>query len=141
MKTVEDVQILEFGSHSNDDGSLVPLELETHIPFDVKRVFYVYGVPTGETRGLHAHHTTQQLLIVLNGECRVTCRDGTATKEIILSSPTQGVLVPEMIWDEQVYLRKDTILLVFSSTEYNKEDYIENWDTYRRLNSDSGIPG
>ena len=72
-------------------------------------------------------------MVCLNGACEVLCKDGKAERKIILDSPSQGILIPEMIWDEQIYASPETILLVFSSTKYNRDDYIEGWQHYKRL--------
>ena len=133
MTTVDDVEIINFKCFSESDGSLVPLEFNKEIPFDVKRVFYGYGVGDKNKRGEHAHYTTKQILVCLSGACEVICKDGESERRIVLNSPSQAVLIPEMIWDEQIYASPETILLVFSSTKYNRNDYIEDWQQYKRL--------
>lgn len=133
MRTIDDVKIISFKRFSNDFGILTPLEVGKQIPFEVKRSFYVSEVPDENARGKHAHYKTQQLLICLRGKCDVTCRDGVFSKVVTLNDPSYGVFVPEMIWDEQIYHSPDTILLSFSSTNYDREDYIEDWDKFISL--------
>jgi hypothetical protein len=133
IKTVDDVRILDFNSYTESDigwGTLVPLELKQDIPFDVERMFSVYAVDNTQHRGLHAHHKTQQVLICVNGRCGIVCKDGVNNKNVLLDTPSKGVYIPEMIWDEQVYMSYDTVLLVLASTNYSREDYIEGWDEY-----------
>ena len=136
IKTIDDVKILNFKSFINDDGILVPLESNSQIPFDIKRIFYVYGVKNQQTRGQHAHYKTQQVLICIKGECQVICHDAQSSKKFLLKSPTQAIYIPEMIWDEQIYMSEDTILLVLSNTLYDKFDYIEDYNEFKKLKED-----
>lgn len=134
MRTIDDVKVMYFDAFTDSGdvgwGTLVPLEFSKHLPFEPKRLFYVYAVYTKNKRGEHAHYTTEQILICLRGRCGVICRDGERSKSVLLDSPSVGVYIPEMIWDEQVYMSEDTVLLILSSTEYNKLDYIEDWSLY-----------
>lgn len=130
---VEDVRFLDLDCFSENDGNLVPIELEKKIPFDVKRIFYVFGVKDKQIRGKHAHHQTQQVLICVSGECVVICKDGKSEKKVNLDSPTKALYIPEMIWDEQIYMTDNTVLLVLSSTEYSKKDYIEDYQKFQNL--------
>jgi dTDP-4-dehydrorhamnose 3,5-epimerase-like enzyme len=131
MKTVEQVNVLTLSSFQDEVGALVPINLASQVPFNVKRIFYVYNVPTASSiRGEHAHYKTKQLLICLNGSVKVTCKDGKNQRVFHLQNPSQALYIPEMIWDEQEYTTKDSVLLVFSSTRYNRDDYIENWEQY-----------
>tara|TARA_R110002110_G_scaffold1868_12_gene8430 strand:- start:459 stop:881 length:423 start_codon:yes stop_codon:yes gene_type:complete len=137
VTTVEEVKKISFTNHTDNDGYLVPLEsLSDQIPFDIKRVFYVYGVKDQKIRGKHAHLKTEQVLICLSGECRVICKDGKTSKELTLNSPTEAVYIPNLIWDEQIYKTRDTILLVLSSTTYDRSDYIEDWEQFVSENND-----
>jgi|TARA_R100000084_G_C4586934_1_gene116543 hypothetical protein len=127
MTTVHDVKKIKFPT----DGMLVPVELEKLIPFDVKRIFYIQGVKSLQKRGKHAHIKTNQVLVCLKGNIKCICKDQHGGEvSIILSDPTTGIHVPEMIWDEQIYLSEDSILLSFCSTNYDKQDYIENWEDF-----------
>ena len=130
MITNEDVKFIRFSSFCDDRGSLIPIESQKSIPFDIERIFYVYGINGQEIRGKHSHYKTQQVLICLKGSCIVICKDGKSTKEYMLDSPEIGLFIPEMIWDEQIYRSPDTILLVLSSTKYDKSDYIEDWSLF-----------
>ena len=132
IRTVDDVRVLKLKDFSDSRGTLIPLESSKQIPFDIKRVFYVYEAQDKSIRGEHAHHETEQVLICIKGECKVICKDTVSSKEYLLDSPTQAVYIPEMIWDEQVYMSADTVLLVLCSTPYNKLDYIENYDEFKK---------
>ena len=127
--TVDNVRALNFASHASEDGWLLPIELNS-LPFKAQRLFFVSGVFTKKPRGCHSHYTTQQILICVRGECTVICKDGTQQKSFLLNDPSCGILIPEMIWDEQVYHTHDTILAVIASTKYDCTDYIEDWQTF-----------
>ena len=128
-------KIIKINKIEEARGTLCPIHL-SDIPFDVKRLFYVYNVADQEVRGKHAHHETKQVLICLKGVCYVKCKNSRSEVEYILDDPAKGLLIDKMIWDEQVYKTKDTILLVLSSTEYNKNDYIVDWKNYCKLLED-----
>ena len=135
MKTIKDVKIIDFPIIVAD-GSLVPVELESEIPFDVKRIFYVYDVGTLEKRGCHAHFKTNQVLVCVKGSIELVCKDQLGGEvSIVLADPTKGIHVPEMIWDEQIYHSRDSMLLSFCSTDYDKEDYIDNWEDFKNVYS------
>lgn len=133
MKTLNDVKTFRFREFNESDGNLVPIEGGFDIPFDIKRIFYVYGVHDQDDRGKHAHYVTKQILICLQGEIEVMVDDGYMRKKIILNKKNQAVLVPEMIWDEQKYMTPDSILLVLCNTHYDESDYINDYDEFKKL--------
>ena len=136
MMTLNDVKLFNLRSFIEHDGNLVPIESRHDIPFDVKRIFYVYGVKDQDDRGKHSHHKTKQVLICLNGEVKVVCDDGKNRKSYILSKPTQALYIPEMIWDEQTYKSKDSVLLVLANTHYDINDYIEDYEEFLMMKED-----
>ena len=108
---------------SDDDGTLVPIEFKD-LPFEPKRVFYVTEVPKGEERGNHAHFNTKQILVCVQGQIMVKIYDGKKWyKKIIM--PNDAVFVDKMLWDSQVFMTGNDILLSICSTSYDKSDYIE----------------
>ena len=115
------------------DGNLVPVESNIDIPFSIKRVFYVYGVRDQNNRGEHSHHKTEQIIICINGKLEVLCDDGVYKKKYLLESPQQALYIPPMIWDEQSYLSDNTVMLVLCNTNYDINDYIENYDEFKKL--------
>tara|TARA_B100000214_G_scaffold367041_1_gene336722 strand:+ start:704 stop:1129 length:426 start_codon:yes stop_codon:yes gene_type:complete len=135
---ISDVSFLDFNLFYDSRGSLCPIEFHM-LPIDVKRLFYVYGVPDRKIRGEHAHYKTNQILICISGSCQVICKDGESEKNYMLDSPDKGLLIPKMIWDEQIYETKDTVLLVLSDTEYNKDDYIEDWEKYLEIRKNINV--
>ena len=112
----------------DDDGTLVPIEL-SDLPFEPRRIFYVSGVPKGEERGNHAHFETQQILVCLQGSILVKLHDGRDLKEYRLN-PNQAILVEKMIWDSQVFETDNDVLLAICSTNYDKSDYIEDFNDF-----------
>ena len=133
--TIDDVRFYNTKTMVDSDGNLTPIESENDVPFAIQRIFYVFGVKDSSTRGRHAHHKTQQVLICINGKIEVTCKDGTREKRFLLESPQQALYVPEMIWDEQIYMSEESILLSVCSTKHDPEDYIHAYEEFQYLKS------
>ena len=131
--TLKDVTLFDLKTITAGDGSLVPIESDIDVPFEIKRIFYVYGVDNQDDRGKHSHHQTKQVLICLNGSVEVLCDDGKNRKIYILDEPNKGLYIPELIWDEQRYLSEDSVLLVLSNTNYDASDYIEDYDGFKKI--------
>ena len=113
------------------DGILVPIEFD-NLPFEPRRIFYVLDVPKGEERGMHAHYNTRQILTCLRGEVLVKLHDGSALREHRLH-PNEWVFVDKMIWDSQVFITGDDVLMSMCSTKYDKSDYIEDFAKFIQL--------
>lgn len=111
-------------------GSLTVGEVPTEVPFSPARYFAVFGVPSIELRGEHAHKQCQQFLICLHGSCRVLLDDGDRRCEVTLDRPDMGVFMPEMIWGTQYKYTPDAVLLVFASRTYESNDYIRTYDEF-----------
>lgn len=111
-------------------GSLTVGEVPTEVPFSPARYFAVFGVPSIELRGEHAHKRCQQFLICLHGSCRVLLDDGQSRCEVTLDRPDMGVFMPEMIWGTQYRYSPDAVLLVFASRPYEAEDYLRTYDDF-----------
>ena len=137
MITLDNVKLLELETFVDSEGSLVPIESGLSIPFKIKRVFYVFDVHDQKDRGEHSHHKTEQVLICLSGKVKVLCDDGKNTKQWVLNKPTQALYIPNLIWDEQIYLTSDAVLLVLANTNYDSSDYIESYDEFKRLKNES----
>ena len=137
MTTLVDVKKFTLKTFTEPDGKLIPIELDKDIPFEVKRMFYVYDVHDQNDRGKHSHHKTKQILIAVNGGVTVICDDGKKRRNYVLNEPNKALLIPEMIWDEQVYHSESSVLLVLSNTNYDVNDYIEDYDEFKRLKNES----
>ncbi len=111
-------------------GGLTFGEVNSNIPFEIRRYFMVFGVPTSEVRGEHAHRTTHQFLICVSGSCHVVADDGKARQEFVLDSPTTGLHLPPLTWGIQYKYSKDAVLLVFASAPYDATEYIRNYSEF-----------
>jgi UDP-2-acetamido-3-amino-2,3-dideoxy-glucuronate N-acetyltransferase len=120
-------------------GSIVPLEFATDLPFTPRRSFFVYGVPNRRVRGEHAHRRCLQFLIAAHGRLAVLLDDGRNRREVMLDDPTNGLLVPSMVWTVQYRFDSDPILLVFASRPYEPEDYIRDYHEFLTL-AEAGAP-
>tara|TARA_R110002020_G_scaffold213460_2_gene420328 strand:- start:30 stop:449 length:420 start_codon:yes stop_codon:yes gene_type:complete len=129
--TIEDVVLYNMRGWVEDNGTLTPIE-GGELPFSIERVFYIHGVPIGDTRGCHAHFRTEQLLLCLHGTVEVICKDGKNEKSYLLDSPQKGLYIPPLIWDEQIY-GEGAVLVSLCSTPYRSSDYISNYDEYTSL--------
>ena len=131
MTTIADVKRFDLKFFQDPDGRLAPIEFDRDVPFEVKRMFYVFGVHNQNDRGKHSHYKTKQLLISVNGSIDVKCDDGMG--EWQLNQPWKALYIPEMIWDEQVYMNHDAVLLVLSNTNYDSSDYIEDYEKFKEI--------
>lgn len=113
----------------NNSGNLSVIESLEDIPFEIKRVFYIYDVPLGAKRGFHAHKTTKQLLICLQGECDVYLEKKNKSKTIKLMKDSEGVLI-ENEWHIMRNFSSDCILLVLASSHFDENDYIRSYDEF-----------
>ena len=113
-------------------GNLVPLEYNTNIPFEVKRIFYTYNVPFESNRGAHAYHNTEQVLICISGSLKIKCFDGINENIYKLNSPDEALYVSPKVWRTTFEHSADAVLLVLSSLEYNEQDYIRDYDEFEQ---------
>jgi len=119
-------------------GTLSYGEYPTHLPFQPQRVFLVYDVPSKEVRGEHAHRTLREFLICMKGTCSVALDDGTMRDEVELGSPLVGLYIPPMLWRVHYNYSADAVLLVLASDAYNADDYIRDYDDFKRLAAATG---
>ncbi|MDX9743186.1 MAG: FdtA/QdtA family cupin domain-containing protein [Arcobacteraceae bacterium] len=125
ITTLQEFKVL--GDHR---GQLIALEANRQIPFDVKRVFYIYGTQEGVPRGNHSHYKTKQFLVAVCGSCKVTLDSG-ATKEIYeLNKPNLGLFQDALIWGTMHEFSSDCVLMVLADEYYDASDYITNYDTF-----------
>jgi acetyltransferase-like isoleucine patch superfamily enzyme/dTDP-4-dehydrorhamnose 3,5-epimerase-like enzyme len=130
---VKGVALHRFNRFSDMRGALTVGEFERDLPFQPKRFFMVFDVPTQETRGEHAHRRCHQFLICIKGSVRVLADDGHHREEYLLDSPDLGLQLPAMTWGTQFQYSRDAVLLVFASESYDSEEYIRDYDEFIRL--------
>ena len=114
----------------DDRGSLVSIENSKAVPFDIKRVYYIFGTKEGVSRGFHAHKKLKQVAVCVSGKCRMILDDGAKREEFWLDSATKGILIEDMIWHEMYDFSKDCVLLVLASEHYDESDYIRNYNEF-----------
>lgn len=128
---VFDCTMVELDKHHSDrKGNLTVVENGKTLPFDVKRVYYLYDVPGGENRGSHAHRDLSQLIIAASGSFRVTLDDGTCKRSFFLNRPYQGLYVKQGMWRDLEDFSSGAVCMVLASEEYNVEDYIRDYDKF-----------
>ncbi|WP_066291388.1 sugar 3,4-ketoisomerase [Bacillus sp. FJAT-29937] len=122
--------LIDFFAIEDDRGALVALEQFKNIPFEIKRVYYIYGNKQNLARGFHAHRDLQQILICVSGSCNVILDNGKEKHKYILNKPNQGLLVNKVIWREMLEFSDDCIILVLASNYYDENDYIRDYDKF-----------
>ncbi len=122
-----------FDQHGDDRGLLIVLEGNKDIPFDIKRVYYIYDTKKGIRRGFHAHKNLQQILICIHGSCKIELDNGNEKKIISLEKPYEGLYVPGNMWREMYDFSQDAVLVVLASEVYKEEDYIRDYDVFLQM--------
>lgn len=130
MKVVKYV----FQQHGDERGQLVALEMLRDIPFEIKRVYYVYDTGKDVRRGYHSHMTLEQILICIHGSCKVLLDNGEEKKIVSLERPYEGLYVPQNMWREMYDFSEDAVLMVLASEYYNEKDYIRDYEEFLRIN-------
>ena len=121
-----------FSVHGDDRGSLIALENGQNLPFDVKRVYYIFNTKTGVSRGFHAHRNLKQILVALSGFCRVVCEYGGERKEYVLNRQDEGLLIEGLVWREMHDFSYDCVLVVLADDYYDEADYIRDYATFKK---------
>ena len=129
--SVFDCSIVELDKHHSDrKGNLTVVENGATLPFDVKRVYYLYDVPGGESRGAHAHRELEQLIIAASGSFTVTLEDGVSKRSFFLNRPYQGLYVKPGLWRDLGDFSSGAVCMVLASEIYQKEDYIRDYEEF-----------
>ena len=133
MKLSEQVKILEFFDLGDERGNLVVVEGSGYdIPFDIKRVFYIYGSDSSVVRGQHANRKTEFVMINVSGRSKVKVDNGYEQRVIELDRPRMGLYLSTMVWKDMFDFSEDSVLLVLASEHYDAEEYIRNHDDFMR---------
>lgn len=127
---INDVKLIELPKFADPRGNLSFVEQNNHIPFEIHRTYWIYDVPGGESRGGHAYKKNMEFVIALSGSFDVILNDGVAEKRISLNRSYYGLLIPKMIWRKMENFSTNSLALVLSSTNYDVDDYIHNYDEF-----------
>jgi oxalate decarboxylase/phosphoglucose isomerase-like protein (cupin superfamily) len=128
--TTYDCSIYELPKIKNRAGNITPVHNNIEIPFNVKRIFYLYDIPGGESRGAHAHKECHQFLIAASGSFEVLLDDGKTKRIVQLNRPYVGLHIPPGVWASEINFSSGAICLVMASHTYNESDYIRTYDAY-----------
>lgn len=129
-----DCTIVELDKHHSDrKGNLTVVENSITIPFDVKRVYYLYDIPGGEGRGAHAHRELEQLIIAASGSFTVTLDDGKSRRSFFLNRPYQGLNIKPGLWRDLVDFSSGAVAMVLASEVYQKDDYIRDYEEFLKF--------
>ena len=125
-----DIKIVQLKSCGDDRGSLIALEEKSNIPFEIKRVYYMFNTGEGVRRGFHAHKTLKQVAIAVTGSCKFMLDNGTEKIEITLNHPAQGLLIESFMWREMYDFSEDCVLMVLADQIYDEADYVRSYDQF-----------
>ena len=139
MITVDDCKLIELPRFLDARGNLSFAEQNNHIPFEIKRTYWIYDVPGGEARGGHAFIKNHEFIVALSGAFDVVVDDGVRKKSFTLNRSYFGLYVPAGLWREMENFSTNSFALEFGSTHYNKEDYIRDYDSFLKLKHNGEI--
>ena len=122
-----------FQQHGDERGMLVALEEMRDIPFEIKRVYYMYDTKENVRRGFHAHKSLEQILICIHGSCKILLDNGEEKKIVSLEKPYEGLYIANDIWREMYDFSSDAVLMVLASDFYREEDYIRDYEEFLRF--------
>jgi len=127
------IQLLPLQIHGDSRGSLISLDDHKNVPFDIRRIYYMFGTQEGVSRGYHAHKSLRQMVIAVRGSCRFVLDDGRERVTVTLDNPAQGLVVEEMIWREMHEFSEDCVLVVLANAHFDESDYIRNYEEFKCL--------
>jgi len=133
-----DAQIINLPKHLDDRGNLSFIENVTHLPFDIRRVYWIYDVPGGEARGGHAFRDTEEFIVALSGSFDVVIDDGTCKKVFSLNRSYYGLYIPKGVWREITNFSTNSVAVEFASTDYDPEDYIRDYEEFIKYVGNEG---
>ena len=127
---ISDCALIDLPKIQNRSGNITAIENNLDIPFEVKRIFYLYDIPGGESRGAHAHKQCQQFLVAASGSFEVQLDDGIEKKTVMLNQPYKGLYVPPGIWASEINFSSGAICLVMTSDKFDEDDYIRDYQDF-----------
>lgn len=123
-------ELLDFPIHGDERGKLIALEKGADFPFEIKRVYYIWGTQPNIIRGKHAHKNLEQVIVCVSGSCDFVLDNGQTKEMVHLDSPTKGLYIKHNIWREFSNFSNDCVLIVLASERYDESDYIRNYDEF-----------
>ena len=123
----------DFNIIGDHRGSLISIESKIDIPFEIKRIYYIFGNKNNVRRGFHAHKNLQQVLIAVSGSCKILLDNGQSKEEILLDSPQKSLLIQNFVWREMFDFSANCVLLVLASEHYDEKDYIRDYNQFLDL--------
>lgn len=139
MATIEDVKLINLPKFLDERGNLSFAEQNNHIPFEIKRTYWIYDVPGGESRGGHAFRKNEEVIIAISGAFDVIIDDGQTKKIFSLNRSYFGLYIPQGLWRTMENFSTNSFALEFGSVAYNTEDYIRSYDEFLKLKKDGQI--
>ena len=136
---IEDVKLIELPRFNDPRGNLSFAEQNNHIPFEIKRTYWIYDVPGGESRGGHAYISTEEFIIAISGGFDVTVDDGNNKKTYTLNRSYYGLYIPQGLWRTMDNFSTNSVAVEFASTKYDRKDYVEDYYEYIKLKSNGKI--
>lgn len=127
------IKKIVFEQHGDDRGQLIALEECRNIPFEIKRVYYMYDTGEHVRRGFHAHKSLEQVLICVHGKCKIMLDDGVERTDVELDNPYEGLYVSNILWREMYDFSQDAVLVVLASDFYREEDYIRDYQEFLKF--------
>ena len=127
---MQGVELINFPVHGDYEGNLVALEKGADFPFEIKRVYYIWGTQANVKRGKHAHKKLEQVVVCTSGSCDFILDNGEERKTVHLNNPTQGLYLKHNIWREFTNFSPDCVVMVLASEHYDEDDYIRDYDQF-----------
>ena len=133
INSVFDCSVIYLPKIKNRAGNITPVHSDLEIPFNIQRIFYLYDIPGGESRGGHSHRLCHQFLVAISGSFEVVLDDGKIKRVIQLNQPYIGLHIPPGIWASEINFSSGAVCLVLASERYDENDYIRKYDEYRKF--------
>jgi len=133
---ISDCTLIDLSKIENRSGNITVIENNLDIPFEVKRIFYLYDIPGGESRGAHTHKECHQFLVSASGSFEVHLDDGINKKTVMLNQPYTGLNVPPGIWASEINFSSGAICLVMTSHKFNEDDYIRDYQDFLKFKNE-----
>lgn len=135
--SVFDCDLIYLPKIGDRNGNITFVNNNSEVPFEVKRVFYLYDIPGGESRGAHAHKTCHQFLVAASGAFEVLLNDGKVQRQVMLNRPYIGLHIPPGIWASEINFSSGSICMVLTSEEFDEHDYIRDYSEYQNLSDEN----